>query len=269
MKYILRFISLSTVISFLFLSACVGLPKSAGENSTVNLLTYNVRNCKGMDDVINFDRVAAVINKAGVECVAIQELDSGTQRANGLSVLHELAKRTNMIPTYRSSIDYQGGKYGIGMLTKEKPLSVQSFSLPGREEKRSFLVVEMRNYIFCCTHLSLTPADQLTSIGIINNELSNFKNKPVILAGDLNAEPQSEELIKFTENWQILNDTSIQTFPADKPNRCIDYFLVKKGLDFTVKTVKTSVIDEQMASDHRPVYLKVKIVAKKSSFTNQ
>lgn len=76
-----------------------------------------------------------------------QELDSVTQRNNGVYSLGELAKRTLMHATYAPSIDFQGGKYGIGMLSKEKPLGFKRISLPGKEEKRSLLIVEFADYM--------------------------------------------------------------------------------------------------------------------------
>ena len=91
-----------------------------------------------------------------------------------------------MFGTYNASIDFQGGKYGIGILTKEKPVKTTSVSLPGREEKRSFLLVEMKDYVFCCTHLSLTEEDRMTSVEIINKITAAYKPKPVFLCGDFN-----------------------------------------------------------------------------------
>ncbi|NLC49874.1 MAG: metallophosphoesterase, partial [Bacteroidales bacterium] len=53
------------------------------ETQTLKIASYNVRNAKGMDDVVDFDRTAKVINNMDVDAVAIQELDSATQRSNG------------------------------------------------------------------------------------------------------------------------------------------------------------------------------------------
>lgn len=256
-----RFIQLIPNLTFLLLFiSCSGISKTAETNQAVKLLSYNVRNCKGMDNVINYQRVADVINKAGAACVALQELDSNTLRSNQSSVLDELAKWTNMFPFFHGSISYQGGKYGIGILTKEKPVSLRSFALPGSEEKRSILIAEMKNYFFCCTHFSLKPEDRAASIEIINRELSANSNKPIILAGDLNAEPQTAEIGKLTESWQILSDTTQYTFPANKPDRCIDYFLLKKDPNFRAQIINTSVMDEPLASDHRPLLVEIKFI---------
>jgi endonuclease/exonuclease/phosphatase family metal-dependent hydrolase len=55
------------------------------------ILTYNVRNCKGLDNITDYRRVAEVINRIRPSIVALQELDSATLRSNGIVVLDELA----------------------------------------------------------------------------------------------------------------------------------------------------------------------------------
>jgi endonuclease/exonuclease/phosphatase family metal-dependent hydrolase len=224
----------------------------------ITILTYNVRNCRGLDNVVNYERVANVISKTGADIVALQELDSVTTRSQGISVLHELAKLTGMIPTYRASIDYQGGKYGIGILTRQKLLKVEGMSLPGREERRSVVLVEMKNYVLACTHFSLTPADRIRSVELIDSLTKDCK-KPVFLAGDLNATPASAEIKAFSQNWEFLNDTTRFTIPANKPTACIDYIMARKRAGHTFKVLNTVVENEPVASDHLPVWVRLKM----------
>lgn len=228
------------------------------KDKEITILTYNVRNCRGLDNVVNYERVANVISKTGAEIVALQELDSATVRSKGVSVLNELAKLTGMVPTYRGSIDYQGGKYGIGILTREKPLKVEGLSLPGREEQRGVVLVEMKNYVLACTHLSLTEADRIKSVELIDSLTQNYK-KPVFLAGDLNATPVSTEIKALSKNWEFLNDTTRLTIPANKPTSCIDYILARKRAGQSLKVLNTVVENEPVASDHLPVWVKLKM----------
>ena len=93
-----------------------------------------------LDDVTDFRRTAAVINKVCPDVVAVQEIDSVTGRSGGKDVLREIAGLTLMHHMYAPAIDYDGGKYGIGMLSKEKPLGYRYLPLPGREEARALLV---------------------------------------------------------------------------------------------------------------------------------
>lgn len=232
--------------------------RTGKKDKEITILSYNVRNCRGLDNVVNYERVAKVISKTGADIVALQELDSATTRSQGVSVLNELAKLTGMVPTYRASIDYQGGKYGIGILTRQKPLKVEGLSLPGREEKRSVVLVEMENYVLACTHFSLTQADRSKSVELIDSLTKDYK-KPVFLAGDLNATPASSEIKALSQNWEFLNDTSRLTIPANKPTSCIDYIMARKRAGHTFKVVNTVVENEPVASDHLPVWVRVKM----------
>ena len=107
---------------------------SAYSQDYLKLMSYNIRNAKGMDNVHNIQRIANVINNEAPDVVAVQELDSMTTRSNRTHVLAEVAERTQMVANYAPAISFQGGKYGIGILSKEQPLAIRTFPLPGREE---------------------------------------------------------------------------------------------------------------------------------------
>jgi endonuclease/exonuclease/phosphatase family metal-dependent hydrolase len=230
---------------------------STGRNS-IKIMSYNVRNCRGTDNIVDYGRVADIINRVAPDAVALQELDSATLRSNGEVVLDELATLTGMYKSYSASIEYQGGKYGVGILSREKPVKIEIIHLPGREEKRSMLIVELKNYIVCSTHFSLTGADRIASADIITRALKGY-TKPVFLAGDFNATPGSPEIQNLERNFSVLNDPADPTIPSDKPTRCIDFIFASNytGHDFEVK--RTFVEKEPVASDHLPVWAEVSI----------
>lgn len=111
---------------------------SAQAQNTLKLMTYNIKNANGMDDVCNFQRIANVINNASPDVVAIQEVDSMTKRSGQKYVLGEIAGRTQMHAYFAPAIDFDGGKYGIGLLTRQVPVRLQTIPLPGREEARAW-----------------------------------------------------------------------------------------------------------------------------------
>ena len=166
--------------------------RSERENNTLCIMSYNIRNGRGMDDVTDFRRTAAVINKVCPDVVAVQEIDSVTGRSGGKDVLREIAGLTLMHHMYAPAIDYDGGKYGIGMLSKEKPLGYRYLPLPGREEARALLVVEFEKYIYCCTHLSLTEEDRMLSLPVIR-QVAASANKPFFIACLLYTSPSPRD----------------------------------------------------------------------------
>ena len=250
-------LSLATLIVIVTTTSAFGR-KNQHQRNSIKILSYNVRNCKGMDNITDFQRTADVINRVKADCVALQELDSATQRLNNAVALNELASRTKMFPTYNGSINYQEGKYGIGILTREKPIKAEAIPLPGKEEQRSLLIVEMKDYIICCTHLSLTAEDRVTSVRLIAEKLQKY-SKPLFLAGDLNAVPNSKEITNLLNDFTILNNPLTPTIPSSQPKKCIDYILVKKQSGINVNVIASEVVNEPVASDHRPVWVKVEV----------
>ena len=156
---------------------------------------------------------------------------------------------------YAPSIKYKGGKYGVGILSKEPAISLKQYALPCRKEPRTMLVAEFEKFYFICTHLSLNEEDRATSAAIIRDIVSELK-KPVIIAGDFNATPDSPSMKVFGEFSTILSNPKQMTFPANEPNRCIDYIITNSK---SVKGRNATVMVEPVASDHRPLYVDVKI----------
>lgn len=225
------------------------------------LMTYNVHNAIGMDNITDCERISKVIREANPDVVAIQELDSMTTRSNNRYILGEIAMQTGMYPSFSHAIDFQGGKYGIGILSKEKPLNITRKALPGEEEERTMLIAEFKDYIFCCTHLSLTEKDRIASTNIIA-KMFEGSEKPVFLAGDFNDTIQSNTMKEICKHFDILNDTKKNTCPSDSPNVTIDYILSLKQPGLKIHRTFTNVIDEKVASDHRPVIADVKVAQK-------
>lgn len=237
----------------LSLIAAMIFSSTHAQSHQLRVMSYNIRNAKGLDDATNYRRIADILQISKADVIALQELDSVTYRSKQVDVLQMLSDLTGMFAVYAPAIDYNGGKYGVGILSNVKPLSFRYVSLPGREEKRVLLLVEFERYVFLCTHLSLTEEDRLNTVSIINRETAALK-KPVLLAGDLNDLPNSSFIQSLQQQWKLLSSEAF-TFPADRPDRCIDYILMRKQDPFKVRSA--IVMEEPVASDHRPVLVEL------------
>ena len=234
---------------------------SAQAQNTLKLMSYNIKNANGMDDVCNFQRIANVINNASPDVVAIQEVDSMTNRSGQKYVLGEIAERTQMHGYFAPAIDYDGGKYGIGLLTKQLPLRLQTLPLPGREEARTLILAEFADYIYCCTHMSLTEEDRMKSLELVK-AFTSSSTKPLFLAGDMNAEPESGFIKELQKDFQILSNPKQHTFPAPDPKETIDYIATLKQNAKGFAVISAKVINEPMASDHRPILVELRTAEK-------
>lgn len=226
--------------------------------NTLKLMTYNIKNANGMDNVCDFQRVANVINNASPDVVAIQEVDSMTSRSGQKYVLGEIADRTQMHAYFAPAINFDGGKYGIGLLTKQVPIRLQTIPLPGREEERALILAEFEDYIYCCTHMSLTEEDRMESLKMVKSFTAPYK-KPLFLAGDMNAEPESGFIKELQKDFQILSNPKQHTYPAPEPKETIDYIATLKSNANGFALISARVLNEPMASDHRPILVELRM----------
>ncbi len=62
------------------------------------------------------------------------------------------------------------------------------------------------------------------------------EEKPVFLAGDMNALPDSPVMKDLQKQFVPLSNFKDNTYPADQPNKCIDYILgyIGNGQKYTV-----------------------------------
>lgn len=224
------------------------LLSSLASAQTVKIMSYNVRHLAGMDLEINPQRTAEVINVERPDIVMLQELDSVCARSGKVDQTALLASLTGMHGTFGKAIDFDGGGYGIGLLSKEKPLSVKRIPLPGKEP-RLLLIAEFTDYIAACTHLALEEDCRMQSVEIIRQAAASSE-KPFIIAGDWNARPDSPFLQEM-RGFFVINSPQCHTFPANCPTECIDY--IATSSTHPAATVNASVVNSPAASDHRPI----------------
>ncbi len=249
------------IIVFLILLhvTLLGLQSVLGQimpREPITILTYNIRHGARMDDTINLERQAAIINACDADVVGLQEVDSMTNRSGMIDEAALLAQKNNMVGTFGQAIDYDGGKYGVAILSKEKPLNVKNIPLPGAEP-RTLLVCEFGQFVFACTHLDLEEENRLASVDIIVNEAKQW-DKQFFLCGDWNDDPDTQLLERMKESFTILSNTNDEdtlyptylSFPANEPDRCLDYVA---GFGQNVVKRSSEVLNESEASDHRPV----------------
>lgn len=219
---------------------------------TLRIMSYNIRNCRGLDNIYDIQRTADVIRNSDADIIAIQEVDSVTRRSKGVDIADTLAILCKMHAYYSTAIEYDGGKYGVAILSRKKAIATYRAALPGREEKRTILIAEYPELTFACTHLSLNEEDRMASLEIIDSIAKECK-KPFIIAGDLNDNPQSPFIKELSRNWKIIAPNEEPTFPADKPSVTIDYIAAIKECERDIESVDSKVIEEATVSDHRPI----------------
>lgn len=224
----------------------------------VKVLSFNIFHGATTKGDFNLDVLANVITKTNPDLVALQEVDFKTKRVKGYDLVTELGWRTKMAPLFGRAMYYDGGEYGEGILSKYSFLDTRNVALPfspGNEPRAALeaLVCLPTNdtIAFVGTHLDHTndETDRIAQAEKINQVFS--KNKyPTILAGDLNATPESKTINILEKVWTPSSDLSdpVFTYPSDNPNKKIDYIMYYPNNRWRV--VETKIIQDTIASDH-------------------
>jgi endonuclease/exonuclease/phosphatase family metal-dependent hydrolase len=229
--------------------------KAMNQKPTVRVLSYNIHHGEGTDGKLDLPRLAKVIRAADPEFVALQEVDRKTKRTKGVDQTAELARLTGMHGGFGKAIDFEGGEYGQAVLSRLPFEPGTVYTLPGepaREQRIAFAVrvkLDGQDVTFATTHLHHQGDDLRQKQAAKLSEV--FTDGTVILAGDLNAYPDSKPLAILTPKWTVATGRDLLTFPADKPKNQIDYVLFRPADRFRI--AESKVIDEPVASDHRPL----------------
>lgn len=236
------------------------------------VMTYNIHHGEGVDGRLDLERIAQVIRRAEPDLVALQEVDQHTRRTGQVDQPAELARLTGMNVVFGPNIPFQGGKYGNAVLSRWPILRHKNHLLPSLNdgEQRGVLDVEVQlpsgvSLRLLATHFDHRPADdeRLASARQINELVAKEPKQPAILAGDLNAVPESAVLKELTMHWERANEVTAPTFPAERPSRQIDYVLVRPAGRWRV--VEVRVVEEPMASDHRPLVATLELVPERAT----
>lgn len=203
----------------------------------------------------NLQTIAKLIQQ--YDFVALQEVDAGSLRSNGINQVELLAKLGNF-PYWHQQTNRNLGKiaqHSNGILTRLKPDLIEDHPLPG---------VRGRGVIFCqfgqgenamiiaVMHLALSKKARKEQLVYIYKFISQYKYH--ILMGDMNAETLElmensplKELDLILPNYQ-------PTYPSWNPQRCLDHILI--GRNFSIERVN---VLPPLTSDHLPIEIDIRL----------
>ena len=228
------------------------------QKKALRVLSYNVRHCAGNHDGLNLPRTASVISAQNADVVALQEVDSVfSSRSNYKYQIKELSEATGMYGIFCSALT----GYGIGMLSKELPLSVKVVSLTADGEPRRMLMAEFNDYVFASLHVGLSANARRGSGPIIKAAAESWveTGKPLIIAGDFNDDGTDDEMQGargvLTEYLQSNGFTyhSDMTTPTWSDGIYIIDHIISYDPIGGVEKVSYEVVNDKVTSDHMPI----------------
>ena len=251
----------------LLLAACVS---SRSQTDSFRVLVYNIHAGKDAAGVHNLERVAEVVRATGADVVLLQEVDRFTTRSGGEDHVARLATLTGMHSAFGKTLDYQGGQYGIALLSRWPIVRDTLYHLPidppqpragGSYEPRGALYAAILAdgdtlHVFN-THLDASRTDAYRRqearalLDLAAPLLS--RGAQVMIGGDLNSLPESAVLELLTagdlrDPWPACGTGNGFSYPDSLPVRRIDYLLLPTTLTCTRARVL-----EAGPSDHRGV----------------
>ncbi len=222
----------------------------------LRVMTYNIHHGEGTDGKFDLARIAQVILAEKPDLVAIQEVDVKTGRSSGVDQAAELIRLTGLEGRFGKFMDFDGGEYGMMVLSRFPIAKATNHPLPPGPEPRTALAIEVtlpdgKPLVFVGNHLYMTEAQRLEQAKALRQAVGADPEARVILAGDFNSQPDEAPMRHLRERWSDPGaDKDAPTWPSDAPKVEIDFILVPA--DF--RCLRYDVLGEKVASDHRPLF---------------
>lgn len=217
-------------------------------------VTYNIRHGE-----FGLTNVAAALRDLAPDMVFLQEVDRACRRSGGVDQAGSLAQALGLHARFAAAFPFDGGEYGIALLTRRPLEAVRRVVLPhpnprlddGNGEPRVLLSGELDGTTYACTHLGLTGAERREQAIAIREALGGQPR--VLLGGDLNEGPGGAVTGAWA-GWLLdafaeAGGDEAQSGPYDRPHRRIDFVLRSPAFSRPTRAR----VDDARASDHLPV----------------
>ena len=221
-------------------------PAPAGAQTTLRVAAYNIKHGLGMDGQVDLARVADVLRPLDADVITLQEIDNGVERTGGVDQARRLGALLGMEAHFGDFMPYQGGDYGMAVLSRIPVLGVTNLRLPDGDEPRTALEVrvaagpEGRIVSVVGIHFYRTPEERLVQADSLTSYFADTE-RPVVLAGDFNSRRGDLVLRSLQESWFVVDKTGdANTFPADVPER---------EIDFTWAIARLTALDSEISDD--------------------
>lgn len=250
---------LNRIICWLLCGLFVSFVSAERPPDQLRVLTYNIHHGAGTDQKIDLERIAQTIRSVDPDLVFLQEVDRTVTRSGSIDQASQLAKLTGLQAIFGANIDLQGGQYGNALLTRLPLIEHRNHRLPNLDQGEQRGLIEAKVWFFGMplkvfgTHFDHRRDDRerVASAVAVNARVSSNANAPAILAGDINATRETTVLETLTKHWTIAGP-ELPTIPSSHPTRQIDFVFFRTSDQW--KVIKTKVLEEPIASDHRPIF---------------
>lgn len=223
------------------------------------IMTYNIEGHASLLKPHHIEEIAKTILKYQPDVVAINEAHRGTWQARFGDHVEQLRRLTHMNGAFGRSYTFLGGDFGNAVLTRGEVVRADVHDLPGTGEPRAVFesIVRVNGGVIelYVTHLAAWGSINANARDLQLQCLADHvraSGHPYILAGDLNAAPDAEEIVKFLK-LGIVSEALQPPQPTHRVmEKQLDHILVSRGWQ-----VRSARVLDDGPSDHRPVLVEL------------
>ncbi len=228
--------------------------------SQIQLASWNIRKCVGLDRKRDPMRVVHGINNLGADVVALQEADRRLGRRPAALPAWMVEAETDLVPLRSSKSEVSLGWHGNAILLGRdvEVDDIHTMDLPGLEPRGAVIAdleVRGRDLRIVAVHLGLLTRSRRLQYDALSAKLGTLKSRPTIVMGDFNEWNRGAGLTGL-HGFQIHAPGA--TFHAARPVAALD----RIALDKDVKLKDAAVVETSLtkvASDHLPITAKVEV----------
>lgn len=224
----------------------------------LRIMTYNIFSGRDAFRTLDLTRAERVIGCLKPDICALNEVRMRTSDVGDCEQARALGEALHMHWAFAPAMPFQGGQYGIGMLSRF-PILRQSHvpvpEVPAEEREKCY---EPRVLMRCeidvgrpiavyTSHFGLSAAEQENATGLVLSSLDN-ETLPAVFMGDLNMTPDHPLIQKIAARLHdAAADKNFLTFHSLHPEIKIDYVFYSDEF-----TVLDACAPFTTASDHLP-----------------
>ena len=244
---------------------------------TLRVVTWNIHHGAGTDGRVELGRIAARLRELNPDVIFLQEVDRLTNRSGRIDQPTWLAHHLGMWSAFGAFMPYDGGEYGMCILSRWPVHDVRNVELPpGDLEPRISLAASLPleqgvNIRLFNVHLDWLDDDSdryaqaQALLNVVTADVAAMGNAPAIIGGDFNDGPGSRTVQLFRSNFTEAaksqptggQGTTTATWPSHAPSSEIDFvFILPAGV---LVAGPAESLEANGASDHRPVLTTVQV----------
>ncbi len=263
-KHLLKWTSLLLMTTIIFEPTALSYKKEADlvmvsmdHNQTkraieLNVITFNIRHGKGMDDVVSLERIIDEIKQSSPDIIGLQEVDRYNPRSGFKDQMKELGDALDMFWVFSPSLNFGLTQYGNAILSHYPIISSDVIVLPSVNETRTLVYADIligtKKLRVYNTHLGVSTADRKQQMPIIWEAIQSTEKRALLL-GDLNMTITHSLMSDLNEFWNKAEPGQ----PTLQSGIEVDYIFY----NFDVTSIKAWT-QPTLSSDHHPVVTRMK-----------